>query len=160
MRIRASIVTMLVCLVAFAACGDDEVTKTGEDAAPGGFASEDGCVEGQETTTDSGLVIIDVKCGDGVELESGDIAVAHYTGTLEDGTVFDSSTDGDPVPFEIGTGSVIPGWDEGIPGMKVGGKRTLVIPPDLAYGPDGSGPIPPNATLTFEVELIDVEKDS
>ena len=142
---------MLVCLVAFAACGDD-----GE---AGVVASEDGCVEGQETTTDSGLTITDVKCGDGVELEAGDVAVAHYTGTLEDGTVFDSSLDGDPVPFEIETGFVRPGWDEGIPGMKVGGKRTLVIPPDLAYGPDGSGPISPNVTLTFEVELIDVEKD-
>ncbi len=157
MRIRASIVIMVVCLIAFAACGDDG--EAGDVAEAGGLASEDGCVEGQETTTDSGLTITDVECGDGDELEAGDVAVAHYTGTLEDGTVFDSSVGGDPVPFEIGTGSVITGWDEGIPGMKVGGTRTLVIPPELAYGPDGYGSIPPNATLTFEVELIDVEKD-
>lgn len=154
MKIRTSVLVLLVGLLGFVGCGDDE----GGGGAAGGLAG-DGCVEGEETTTDSGLVITDVKCGDGAELRSGDVAVAHYTGMLEDGTVFDSSVDGAPVPFEIGTGSVIEGWDEGIPGMRVGGERTLVIPPELAYGAEGYGPIPGGATLTFEVALVDVKAD-
>ncbi|MPZ71584.1 MAG: FKBP-type peptidyl-prolyl cis-trans isomerase, partial [Actinobacteria bacterium] len=122
-------------------------------------AAEDGCVEGEERTTDSGLRITDVVCGDGVEVEVGDVAVAHYTGMLEDGTEFDSSVGREPYPFEVGAGAVIEGWDEGFPGMKVGGKRILVIPPELAYGSQGYASIPGGATLTFEVELVEVQAD-
>ena len=131
-----------------------ELTGDGSPAA-----AEDGCIEGEERTTDSGLKITDVVCGDGVEVEVGDVAFAHYTGMLEDGTEFDSSAGGEPYPFEVGAGAVIEGWDEGFPGMKVGGKRILVIPPELAYGSQGYASIPGDATLTFEVELVDVQAD-
>ncbi|KAJ8021045.1 FK506-binding protein 2 [Holothuria leucospilota] len=91
--------------------------------------------------------------------ENGDLVEVHYTGTLEDGTVFDSSrTEGrDPIQFELGSGKVIPGWEQGIQGMCVGEKRRLVIPPHLGYGDKGAGPIPGDATLKFEVELMSAE---
>ena len=108
--------------------------------------------------TDSGLKYYDIVEGDGDMPEVGQTAVVHYTGWLEDGTQFDSSLDrGEPFPFALGTGSVIPGWDEGVATMKVGGVRQLVIPAELAYGEGGSGPIPPGATLVFEVELLDIQ---
>ena len=111
------------------------------------------------TTTDSGLMYYDLVEGDGTEAEAGQSVTVHYTGWLEDGTVFDSSVErGQPFPFDLGTGGVIPGWDEGVAGMKVGGKRQLVIPSALAYGEQGSpGAIPPGATLIFEVELLSAE---
>lgn len=110
------------------------------------------------TTTPSGLKYRDDQVGNGAEARKGDHAVVHYTGTLEDGKKFDSSRDrGDPFEFVLGVGTVIRGWDEGVQGMKVGGKRTLVIPSDLGYGTRGAGGvIPPNATLIFDVELVDV----
>lgn len=110
------------------------------------------------TTTDSGLMYEDLTVGDGAEAMTGSRVTVHYTGYLQDGTVFDSSLDrGDPFTFALGTGNVIPGWDEGVTGMKVGGQRRLVIPADLAYGESGAGGvIPPNATLTFDVELLEV----
>jgi peptidylprolyl isomerase len=87
------------------------------------------------------------------------LVTVHYTGTLENGTKFDSSVDkGQPLPFKIGSGSVIPGWDEGIMTMSVGGKRRLIVPPRLGYGAQGRPPtIPPNSTLIFEVELLSVK---
>ena len=111
------------------------------------------------TTTDSGLKYYDLKVGTGDTPKAGQTVVVNYTGWLEDGTQFDSSVvRGQPFSFVLGTGGVIPGWDEGVATMKVGGKRQLVIPPDLAYGETGSGgTIPPNATLTFEVELLDIQ---
>ncbi|MEA3349375.1 MAG: FKBP-type peptidyl-prolyl cis-trans isomerase [Chloroflexota bacterium] len=107
-------------------------------------------------TTDSGLNYEDTITGDGVEAKAGDSVKVHYTGWLEDGTQFDSSVDrNEPFEFTLGAGQVIQGWDEGVAGMKVDGKRNLLIPPKLGYGSQGAGNvIPPNATLLFEVELL------
>ncbi len=113
---------------------------------------------GKVVTTSSGLKYIDLVIGDGRKAEQGDTAIVHYTGWLQDGTKFDSSLDrNEPFSFPIGVGMVIPGWDEGVNSMHKGGKRRLIIPPQLGYGRKGVGNIiPPNATLTFEVELIDL----
>lgn len=110
-------------------------------------------------TTESGLKYYDLEVGNGAVPEAGQTVSVHYTGWLEDGTKFDSSLDrGQPLTFVLGTGQVIPGWDEGLATMKVGGKRQLLIPPDLAYGEAGAGGvIPANATLIFEVELLNVQ---
>jgi peptidylprolyl isomerase len=110
------------------------------------------------TTTDSGLQYAVTEKGDGEIPEAGQIVQVHYTGKLADGTVFDSSYEyGDPIAFPLGQGFVIPGWDEGISHLPVGSKAKLVIPPELAYGQFGSpGVIPPNATLYFDVELLDI----
>lgn len=104
---------------------------------------------------ENGLHIQDLKVGTGPEVRLGQGLTMHYSGTLEDGTKFDSSYDrGEPFKFVLGAGQVIQGWDLGIQGMKVGGKRKLIIPPALGYGEKGIGPIPPNATLIFEVEVL------
>ncbi len=110
-------------------------------------------------TTATGLKYYDLQAGTGDTPTAGQTVVVHYTGWLEDGTQFDSSVDrGEEFSFQLGTGGVIPGWDEGVSTMKVGGKRQLVIPPDLGYGASGAGSaIPPNATLIFEIELIGIQ---
>jgi FKBP-type peptidyl-prolyl cis-trans isomerase FkpA len=110
------------------------------------------------STTPSGLVIEDVTVGEGAVAAAGQKVTVHYTGWLTNGTKFDSSMDrNDPFVFPLGGGRVIKGWDEGVQGMKVGGKRKLTIPPALGYGARGAGgTIPPNATLVFEVELLGV----
>ncbi|HEX6898421.1 MAG TPA: FKBP-type peptidyl-prolyl cis-trans isomerase [Thermoanaerobaculia bacterium] len=112
----------------------------------------------QETTTASGLKYTDLQTGEGDEARAGKTVDVHYTGWLENGTKFDSSLDrGRPFSFSLGAGQVIRGWDEGVAGMKVGGKRRLTIPANLGYGARGAGGvIPPNATLIFEVELLGV----
>jgi peptidylprolyl isomerase len=118
---------------------------------------------GKPMTTPSGLQIIDTKAGTGASPQTDQICVMHYTGWLYEngakGAKFDSSVDrGKPFEFPIGTHRVIAGWDEGVATMKVGGKRTLIIPPDLGYGARGAGGvIPPNATLMFDVELIEIK---
>ena len=114
---------------------------------------------GVEITTKSGLKYTNVVNGRGVQPSPGKQVTVHYTGTLENGKKFDSSVDrGQPFTFTIGQGRVIPGWDEGVMTMKVGGKRKFVIPSNLGYGPRGAGAdIPPNATLLFDVELLDVK---
>ena len=102
------------------------------------------------------LVVQDQTTGQGVAAQPGDTVTVNYTGKLDNGTVFDTSVGRQPITFVLGAGQVIPGWDQGLVGMKVGGTRTLIIPPNMAYGPQGIGPIPPNATLTFDVQLVSV----
>ena len=112
-----------------------------------------------EKITDSGLKYEDLTVGEGTEATAGHNVTVHYTGWLTNGNKFDSSLDrNDPFRFPLGGRRVIAGWDEGVQGMRIGGKRKLTIPPHLGYGASGAGGvIPPNATLVFEVELLDVE---
>ena len=143
-------------------------TMAPSSAAPGG-SSDDTLIAGgaadlggslsapKEVVTDSGLRITDLEIGTGAEAVSGELVSVNYRGTLTNGKEFDSSYGRGPFQFPLGAGRVIKGWDEGVAGMKVGGKRKLVIPPDLAYGSRGAGGvIPPDATLIFEVELLGV----
>ena len=142
MRCRWLTLALVVVCISQSACSGDPA-KDEKDAI----------------TTASGLKYIDLKQGDGAEAKKGTIVHVHYTGWLKNGKKFESSLDdGKPYVFKL-PGRVIAGWNEGIPGMKVGGKRKLIIPPELAYGKnvDPDGPIPPNATLIFEVELLKVE---
>ncbi len=113
----------------------------------------------EEITLKSGLKYIDVEVGEGPAAVSGRQVTVHYTGTFPDGRKFDSSVDrNEPFTFELGAGHVIKGWDEGVAGMRIGGKRKLIIPPELGYGRRGAGSvIPPNSVLHFEVELLGVE---
>lgn len=110
------------------------------------------------TTTPTGLKYQDEVVGTGPSPQAGKTVKVHYTGRLENGTKFDSSLDrNQPFTFQIGRGQVIKGWDEGVMSMKVGGKRQLIIPPDLGYGGRSQGTIPPNSTLIFDVELLEVQ---
>ena len=157
----------LVLAVAFAlvGCGSDAETTTSEPAVeqpateqPAAEATSTEATPGQaEDVTE--LKIEDVKVGTGAVAKAGTAVTVHYTGWLTDGTKFDSSVDsGQPFTFNLGAGEVIPGWDQGVAGMKVGGIRKLTIPPDLAYGDAGAGGvIPAGATLVFRVELLGVQ---
>lgn len=130
----------------FATLKPEEVTKT--------FENKDAPVQ----TMESGLKYQDIKVGTGAEAETGKHIYVHYSGYLTDGTKFDSSLSrGKPFDLVLGAGRVIKGWDLGIVGMKVGGKRKLLIPSNLGYGTQGGGPIPPNADLIFDVELLKVD---
>lgn len=149
----------LVAVLVLWACGDSGGGDAGSaqtQAAPeeSGFTLD----FMRMTTTPSGLRYEDVKVGDGTEATAGRTAIVHYTGWLMDGRKFDSSRDrNEPFDFVLGQRQVIVGWDEGVQGMKVGGQRRLVIPPDLGYGESGfGGVIPPGATLVFDVELLEV----
>lgn len=136
-----------LCVGLIAGCAGTEASQASNDTAAG-----------KGVTTKSGLMYTDEKEGTGPAAKAGDRVVVHYTGWLKDGTKFDSSHDhGKPFEFPLGAGKVIKGWDQGIAGMKVGGKRKLIIPPQLGYGMQGAGDaVPPNATLIFEIELVSI----
>jgi FKBP-type peptidyl-prolyl cis-trans isomerase len=115
--------------------------------------------QGQNISKDPNIQIFDTKVGTGVAAKTGDSVVVHYTGLLSDGTKFDSSVDrGTPFPVKIGEGKVIKGWEVGLVGMKVGGKRRLIISPAYGYGSQTVGPIPANSTLVFDIELLQIQK--
>ena len=145
------VVIVLFCIVAYAQ------TTAKKPAAAHPAATRPTKVTGDGVKTPSGLQYWDIKVGTGQEAKNGDPVKVHYTGWLTTGKKFDSSVGGAPFDFTIGHGDVIKGWDEGVTGMKVGGKRQLRIPPDLAYGAQGyPGAIPPNATLIFDVQLVSI----
>lgn len=154
-RPRSALFLVLILVVSLfiGACGSEDSPDAGGEAEESAF-----CPEGTEEITE-GLCAQDIETGDGDEAQSGDTVTVHYTGTLEDGTEFDSSVGKEPFTFTIGTGGVIQGWELGVPGMRVGGKRELTIAPELAYGDSGAGGvIPPGATLIFEIELLEINK--
>ncbi|HVH13762.1 MAG TPA: FKBP-type peptidyl-prolyl cis-trans isomerase [Longimicrobium sp.] len=145
---------LLACALplAVAACGSDSPTSI-EDTE---FAPALGVDLSAMTRTSSGLYWRDITVGTGAVAQSGNTVGVYYQGWLATGTRFDGRTSGTPLSFPLGTGWAIRGWDQGVPGMKVGGKRQLVIPPSLGYGAAGQGSIPPNAILVFEVEMKSV----
>lgn len=150
---RYALVTLCAVLMLSASrCASEQNNPATSQAASEGS-------DMSQTTKVEKLIIEDVKVGTGAEAKAGQTVVVHYTGTLMNGTKFDSSKDrGEPFSFRLGAGQVIQGWDQGVAGMKVGGVRNLTIPADLAYGSRGAGGvIPPNADLKFEVELLDVK---
>jgi FKBP-type peptidyl-prolyl cis-trans isomerase FkpA len=164
---------LAIALIAWVLCGCQQTThessmqngstevsagNDGGHAAPAA-GSPDAKPAGEDGAMPEGLEIQDVVVGTGAVAEKGKTVMVHYTGWLVDGKKFDSSLDrNQPYSFVLGTGAVIKGWDLGVAGMRVGGKRRLVIAPDLAYGARGRPPvIPPKATLTFEVDLLDVQ---
>ena len=139
-----------------AGSANDLIAQTSGEADAAALGGE--ILAAKEIITPSGLRITDLVEGTGSEARAGQAVLVNYRGTLENGREFDSSYGRGPFRFPLGGGKVIKGWDEGVDGMKVGGKRKLVIPPDLGYGQRGAGGIiPPNATLIFEVELLEVE---
>jgi len=144
-------ISLLFCLLIITSCGssvNSPIQDTPQQIATSQF-----------TTTTNGVQVHDITIGSGNTTQPGRLLTVHYTGWLESGTKFDSSLDrNDPFQFVLGAGRVIPGWEEGVSGMRVGGHRQLIIPPALAYGANGSGStIPPNATLIFEIELTNVQ---
>lgn len=172
MRVRLGVMVMLLC-VAGVMLAQDTAKKSAKTAkaAPKKAAKAAApkeekmntnaptAVTGEPTTTKDGLKYWDIKVGTGPEARAGQQVKVHYTGWLTNGKKFDSSVDRkDPFAFNLGAGEVIKGWDEGVQGMKVGGRRQLRIPPELGYGNRGAGGvIPPGATLVFDVELLGVQ---
>ncbi|MQA89625.1 MAG: FKBP-type peptidyl-prolyl cis-trans isomerase [Gemmatimonas sp.] len=158
LQFRVISVPFLVVAVVAGACGDFD-QEANVDAGPATltYAPELEVEIDEMEPTSSGLYYRDIQEGSGEQVSAGQRATVHYTGWLPSGEQFDSSREGTPFEFAVGGGEVIPGWDEGVEGMRVGGRRQLVIPPELAYGEAGAGGvIPPNATLVFDVELLGV----
>lgn len=150
--LAAMLVTLLACRK-----GDTSAQVAGPPEAVT-YAKELDVHLDHMTKKPSGLYVLDVKEGTGPQVSAGQMAEVHYTGWLVNGKQFDSSLGGSPLEFGVGQGQVIAGWDEGVAGMKVGGKRRLVIPPELGYGSAGAAPvIPPGATLVFDVELVGIK---
>ncbi len=161
--VAATPIIIALALILFVIDGDDDgVEPPIVSASPTPASVDTGPppVADEPTFSDTGLGIIDIEAGSGEPPETGKLLVVHYTGWLsEDGTKFDSSLDrGTPLEFPLGAGQVIPGWDEGLATMKVGGKRRLIIPSELAYGEEGRPGIPPNAELTFDIELLEIKE--
>ena len=151
---------LLVAVLMAAGCKKDSPhSKVSGDPATLTYSHSLGVDLATMQHSPTGLYLKDLQVGDGPEAKAGQTAVVQYTGWLADGTKFDSSRDsGEPFKFALGAGEVIPGWDEGVAGMKVHGRRLLVIPSALGYGSAGAGgAIPPDAVLVFEVELVGVE---
>jgi peptidylprolyl isomerase len=147
-------------VAALAACGDaapDQSNLPPDRRVETRFASALGVDLGTMERRPSGLYVQDIVVGDGERADSGDVARVFYTGRLSSGVEFDARSEGSPFEAALGYGIVIPGWDQGIVGMRVGGRRRLVVPPGLGYGAEGRGRIPSNATLVFDVELVEVE---
>ncbi len=150
------VVMVVVVVAAVALWAQTSTHKPAAAARPNTTAPTK--VTGDGVKTASGLQYWDIKVGTGTEAKSGSHVKVHYTGWLTTGKKFDSSVDAHtPFDFTVGQGDVIKGWDEGVAGMKIGGKRQLRIPPELGYGAGGSGPIPPNATLIFDIQLLAVK---
>lgn len=156
---RAALVFASVLIVAASACGSDHATAPAPVAITSTtFAPALGINLAAMSMTASGLYYQDVTVGSGAVAQAGKQLTVHYTGWLPDGTKFDSSVDrGQPFGFTLGTGVVIPGWDEGVAGMRVGGVRKLVIPSSLGYGARGARAIPPNSVLVFSIQLLSVQ---
>jgi len=166
--VRKLILSLIILCVLIIGCQSQKASKpagtptSSKPAAvqPSAVAPSGGIPSGgPEIATASGLKYVDLVIGTGATPKPGQTAVVHYTGWLTDGKKFDSSVDrGTPFQFVVGQGRVIKGWDEGVSTMRVGGKRKLTIPPELGYGQRGAGGvIPPNATLIFEVELLEIK---
>ena len=158
--VRFAVLMSCGALALGAACTKKETTASSTTTASTVAGKDSNTASTAAVTAPGGSVKIDeVTVGTGAEAVNGKTVSVHYTGTLMDGKKFDSSLDrGQPFKFELGKGQVIQGWEKGIVGMKVGGKRKLTIPPELGYGERGAGNvIPPNATLNFDVELLGVE---
>lgn len=146
---------LLALLLLATACRDDSTGP--KDPSELEYAPVTGVNLAAMTETETGLYYQDLRVGTGPLAQDGDVLTVHYTGWLHDGTQFDSSYDRDAAyELTLGVGQVIPGWDQGLKGMNAGGKRKLVIPPDLGYGPVRNGAIPGNSTLVFDVELLTV----
>ena len=167
MNLRSLGLSGLLLAVAMLAAGCNETTEQTSSSSQSevgatvtGGAVVPAVADGKVHKLASGLQYVDVQVGSGKMAEPSMMVSVHYRGTLTDGTPFDNSYDrGQPYKFQLGAGEVIAGWEEGIKGMRIGGKRKLTIPPDLGYGArgGGGGVIPPNATLLFDVELVDVQ---
>jgi len=160
---RTSLLALVACALAACAPADPAAPANAPAEAPttgprSDFAPVLNVDTAASTRSPSGLMTRDLVVGTGEEATAGRRVAVLYTGWLPDGTRFDGNQPSGPtLPFTIGAGRVIPGWEEGVAGMRVGGRRQLIIPPDLAYGPVAMGPIPANSTLVFEVELVGVQ---
>ena len=158
LMMRLTIGVALLALLYTEALAQGGATSKSTSAAKPAVAGGPTKVNGEGTKQPSGLQYWDITQGTGPEARTGQRVKVHYTGWLTSGKKFDSSVGGKPFDLRLGAGEVIKGWDEGVPGMKVGGKRQLRIPPDLAYGSKGiSGVIPPNSTLIFDVQLVAIQ---